>query len=131
MIYACPGQDQVIVVEYKSLTYKSSLTQMSRTLKKNRALKILYFLTYYRSVNLKSNLWASGFFQKQTKLTILSKEYAQDSEFRLFFGRIEETTYCLRDLLTFTLFTQKILDQVQKLIFLNSMILSISLLVLT
>ena len=40
--------------------------------------------------------------KKQTKLTILSKEDAQDSEFRSFFGRIEETINCFRDLLTFS-----------------------------
>ena len=37
----------------------------------------------------------SQFFQKQMKLTILSKEHAQDNEFRLvFFGRIEENINC-------------------------------------
>ena len=41
--------------------------------------------------------------KKQLKLTILSKEDAQDSEFSLFFGKIEETTNCFRDLLTFSL----------------------------
>ena len=35
------------------------------------------------------------------KLTILRKEHAQDSEFRSFFGRIEETINCFRELLTF------------------------------
>ena len=34
------------------------------------------------------------------KLTILSKEDAQDSEFCSFFGRIEDTINCFRDLLT-------------------------------
>ena len=33
----------------------------------------------------------------------MSKEDAQDSEFHLFFGRIEETINCFRDLLTFIL----------------------------
>ena len=33
----------------------------------------------------------------RTKLTILSKEHAQDSEFCSFFGRIEETINCFRD----------------------------------
>ena len=33
------------------------------------------------------------------KLTILSKKEAQDSEFRSFFGRIEDTINCIRDLL--------------------------------
>ena len=32
--------------------------------------------------------------KKRTKLTILSKEDAQDSELRLFFGRIEDTINC-------------------------------------
>ena len=36
--------------------------------------------------------------KKRTKLT---QEEAQDSEFRSFFGRIEETIICFRDLLTF------------------------------
>ena len=40
--------------------------------------------------------------KKRTKLTILSKEEAQDSEFRSFFWRIEETINCFRDLLTFS-----------------------------
>ena len=40
--------------------------------------------------------------KKRTKLTILSKEEAQDSEFRSFFGRIEDTINCFRDLLTFS-----------------------------
>ena len=40
--------------------------------------------------------------KKRTKLfTILSTEDAQDSEFRSFFGRIEDTINCFRDLLTF------------------------------
>ena len=39
--------------------------------------------------------------KKRTKLIILTREDAQDSEFRSFFGRIEETIYCFRDLLTF------------------------------
>ena len=40
--------------------------------------------------------------KKRTKLTILSKEVAQDNEFRSFFGRIEDTINCFRDLLTFS-----------------------------
>ena len=36
-----------------------------------------------------------------TKLTILSKEEAQVSELRSFFGRIDDTINCFRDLLTF------------------------------
>ena len=40
--------------------------------------------------------------KKLTKLTILSREDAQDSEFRsVFFGRIEDTINCFRNLLTF------------------------------
>ena len=40
--------------------------------------------------------------KKRTKLTILRKEDAQDSELRSFFGRIEDTINCFRDLLTFS-----------------------------
>ena len=40
--------------------------------------------------------------KKRTKLTILSKEDAQDSEFCSFFGRIKDTINCFQDLLTFT-----------------------------
>ena len=40
--------------------------------------------------------------KKRTKLTILSTEGAQDSEFRSFFGRIENTINCFWDLLTFS-----------------------------
>ena len=36
--------------------------------------------------------------KKQTHLAILSKEHAQDSEFRSFFRRIEEPKICFRDL---------------------------------
>ena len=39
--------------------------------------------------------------RRRTKLTILSIFFTQDSEFRSFFGRIEETINCFRDLLTF------------------------------
>ena len=47
-----------------------------------------------------------------TNLTILSKEHAQDSEFRSFFERIEEAINYFRDLLTFScslkrLYTEK------------------------
>jgi hypothetical protein len=65
-------------------------------LKKTSLVKVM-------SVNLKSNLWSPGFSQKnRTKLTILSILLTQDSEFRLFFGRIQETINCFRDLLTFS-----------------------------
>ena len=40
--------------------------------------------------------------KKGTKLTILSKEDPQDSEFRSFFGRIENPINCFRDFVTFT-----------------------------
>ena len=40
--------------------------------------------------------------KNRTKLTILSNFSTQDSEFRSFFGRIEDTTICFRDLLTFS-----------------------------
>ena len=39
--------------------------------------------------------------KKRTKLIILCKEEAQDSEFCSFFGRIDNTINCFRDLLTF------------------------------
>ena len=42
------------------------------------------------------------FLQKRLKLNILSREDAQDSEFCSFFGRIEDTINCFRDLLTFS-----------------------------
>ena len=41
--------------------------------------------------NLKTNLWSP---HKNNRITILSKEDAQDREFHLFFGRIEETINC-------------------------------------
>ena len=41
-------------------------------------------------------------FKKLTKLSILRKKEAQDSEFRSFFERIEDTINCFRDLLTFS-----------------------------
>ena len=48
-------------------------------------------------------LWYPQFFPKnRTKLTILSKEDAQNNEFCSFFGRIHETITCFRDLLTFS-----------------------------
>ena len=40
-------------------------------------------------------------FKKRTKLTIQSKEDPQESEFRSFFGRIEDTINCFCDLMTF------------------------------
>ena len=49
----------------------------------------------------RNKLWFPQFFQKRTKLIILSWEDAQNSEFRSFFGRIEETIKCFWDLLTF------------------------------
>ena len=48
--------------------------------------------------------------KKLTKLTILTKEDAQDSEFRSFFGRIKDTQNCFRDLLTFSMITHSGLD---------------------
>ena len=41
--------------------------------------------------------------KKRMKITILNIFFIQDSEFRSFFGRIEETIYCFRDVLTFSL----------------------------
>ena len=49
----------------------------------------------------KSNYGTLNSSKKQTKLTILSREDAQDSEFRSFLGKIEKTINCFRDLLTF------------------------------
>ena len=43
-----------------------------------------------------------NFSKKQTKLTILSKEDAQDSEFCSIVGRIEETIICFEDCLSFS-----------------------------
>ena len=40
--------------------------------------------------------------KKRTKLTTLSIYFTEDSEFPSFFGRIEETINCFRDLLTFS-----------------------------
>ena len=40
--------------------------------------------------------------KKRTELTILSEEDPRDSEFPLFFGRIEDTINCFQDLLTFS-----------------------------
>ena len=52
--------------------------------------------------NLESKSWYSQFSKKKgTKLTILNKEKAQNSEFRWFFGRIDNTINCFGDLLTF------------------------------
>ena len=58
----------------------------------------LFLLTNLRSVNLEHNLWSPWF----SKLTTLSIFFTQDSEFCSFFGRIEETIICFRDLLTFS-----------------------------
>ena len=41
--------------------------------------------------------------KKQMKLTILSTEGVQDSEFHLFFGRIQDAIICFRDILTFNI----------------------------
>ena len=49
------------------------------------------------SVNLDRN---SILPKKRTKLTILSIFFTQDSEYRLFFGRIGDTIICFRDCLT-------------------------------
>ena len=48
-------------------------------------------------------MFSSILLKKRTKLAILSKEDAQNSEFRSLFGRIKETIKCFRDLLTFNL----------------------------
>ena len=46
-------------------------------------------------------IMVSSILPKGTKITFLSREDAQDSEFCLFFGRIEENINSFRDLLTF------------------------------
>ena len=50
----------------------------------------------------KANYGALNSPKKRTKLTILSKENSQDSEFGSFFGRIEEIIICFRECLTFS-----------------------------
>ena len=53
----------------------------------------------------REKLWCSQFFQKTNKTHyseyFLFSKYAQDSEFRLCFGRVENTINCFLDLLTF------------------------------
>ena len=49
----------------------------------------------------KANYVFLNFPKTWTKLTIPSKEYAQESKFRPFCGRIEDTKNCFPDLLTF------------------------------
>ena len=46
--------------------------------------------------------------KKQTKLAILSKADAQDSEFCWFFERIGNTTNCFQDIMTFIMAVGKI-----------------------
>ena len=53
----------------------------------------------------KANYGAINSPKKRTKLTILTREDAQDSKFRSFFGRIEEAINCFWDLLTFRAIT--------------------------
>ena len=48
----------------------------------------------------KANYGVLNSCKKRTKLTILSKEDDQTSEFCSFYGRIEEILNCSRDLLT-------------------------------
>jgi hypothetical protein len=52
-------------------------------------------------LNSKANYSLLSSSKKRMKLTILSIIFTQDSEFRLFFGRIENIKICFRDLLTF------------------------------
>jgi hypothetical protein len=66
---------------------------------------------------MKSSLNSS---KKRTKLTILSKEGAQDSEFRSFFGRLQDTINCFRDLLTLKVY--KLQDFFSASIYFNSQI---------
>ena len=59
------------------------------------------------SDNLEIQIMVSTILPKEwTKLTILSKDDAQDSEFHLFFGRIQENIHCFRDLWTFNSHTK-------------------------
>ena len=59
------------------------------------------------SENLEIQIMVSTILPKEwTKLTILSKDDAQDSEFHLFFGRIQENIHCFRDLWTFNSHTK-------------------------
>ena len=51
----------------------------------------------------RKKLWCSQFFQKtHYPEHLFFSKYAQDSEFRSFFGRIEKTMNCFQDLLTFS-----------------------------
>ena len=56
-------------------------------------------ISAYRSLAITMN--TPGFKKLYTAL-ILSTEGAQDSEFCLFFGRIQDAIICFRDLLTFS-----------------------------
>ena len=70
--------------------------------KKIIILFVKYFCIFNKGQTIsKANYGVLNSSKKRTKLTILSKEDAQDSEFRSFFGRIEDTIICFRDLLTF------------------------------
>ena len=74
--------------------FKNSFQKVIQNLYKNRAAK-------GQTIS-KANYDFLNSPKKQTKLTKLSKEHVQDSEFRSFFGRIEEIIIGFRDLLTFT-----------------------------
>ena len=58
----------------------------------------------------KKNLVSSNLPKNKRTSLILSTRGAQDSEFRLFFGRIQDAIICFRDLLTFSDFNAKIDD---------------------
>ena len=66
----------------------------------NQRLKHNWLSTKGQTIS-KANYGFLNSSKETTKLTILIKKDAQDSEFCLFFGRIEDTIICFRDFLTF------------------------------
>ena len=52
--------------------------------------------------------------------------YTQDSEFRAFFGRIQETNNCFRDLLTFNCVDMLGMHQIAKMQMLQTYLLKVS-----
>ena len=54
--------------------------------------------------------------KKRMKLTIMSTEGAQDSEFCLFFGRIQDAIICFRDLLNFSILDQHLKNKSRMLL---------------
>ena len=65
---------------------------------------------YQRSENLETNLWRPQFFQKTNEKKMpLGPQVKFFFAFRSFFGRIENTTICFRDFLTFITYTFPVL----------------------